>query len=383
MIERPELIRRVKRGLRDNRVTVLLGPRQCGKTTLAGMIGRQRKCEYFDLEDPRDLARLSAPMLALEDLRGLATIDEVQRKPELFELLRVLADRPNSKLRFLLLGSASPHLVRGVSETLAGRAAFIEMGGFDLGEIGHDNYRKLWMRGGFPRSYLARSEAVSRQWRDNFIRSFLERDIPQLGISVPAQTLRRFWTMAAHYHGQVWNGAQFARSLGSSEKTARRYFDLLSGAYVIRQLQPWHENLRKRQVKAPKMYVRDTGLLHALLSLETERDLSAHPKRGASWAGFCMEQVLAVLGVSEAYYWSTYSGPEIDLLVFSGGRRIGFEFKCADAPRMTKSIDVARSDLGLNKMFVIYPGGMSYKIDKDVEVVSILDVHSLAQRAKR
>ena len=378
MIERQDVVQRVEKALRHNPVAVLLGPRQCGKTTLAGMIGRRRKCEYFDLENPPDAARLSAPMLALENLRGLAIIDEVQRKPELFEILRVLADRPKRKARFLLLGSASPHLVRGVSETLAGRAAFIEMGGFDLREISHTSYRKLWLRGSFPRSYLARSETASCQWRNNFIRTFLERDIPQLGISIPAQALRRFWTMIAHYHGQVWNAAEFARSLGSSEKTARSYFDLLAGVYVIRQLQPWHENLGKRQVKAPKMYVRDTGLLHTLLSLETYRELSGHPKLGASWEGFCMEQVLAMTGAESTYYWSTYSGAEIDLLVFRGGRRLGFEFKCSDAPRTTKSIRNAQKDLRLDKVFIIYPGSVSYEIGKNVKVLSILDIKSLA-----
>ncbi len=378
MIERPNLMRRLEKALRNNPIVVLLGPRQCGKTTLAGMIGQRRKCEYFDLEKPSDLARLSAPMLALENLRGLAIIDEVQRKPELFELLRVLADRPKSKLKFLLLGSTSLHLVRGVSESLAGRAAFIEMSGFDLQEVGYESYRKLWIRGSFPRSYLARSESASRQWRNDFIRTFLERDIPQLGISIPAQTLRRFWTMIAHYHGQIWNAAEFARSLGRSEKTSRRYFDLLADAYVIRQLQPWHENLRKRQVKAPKMYVRDTGLLHSLLSIDTEKDLASHPKLGASWEGFVIEQILAIMGVENAYYWSTYSGAEIDLLIFKKGKRLGFEFKYSDAPRMTKSIHNAMDDLKLDKVFVVYPGKESYRIAKNVEVISVLDTDSLA-----
>lgn len=259
----------------------------------------------------------------------------------------------------------------------------VEIGGFDLREVGHGTHRKLWIRGSFPRSYLARSEAASCQWRSDFIRTFLERDIPQLGISIPAQTLRRFWTMIAHYHGQVWNAAEFARSLGSSEKTTRSYFDLLAGVYVIRQLQPWYENLRKRQVKAPKMYVRDTSLLHALLSLETYRDLSGHPKLGASWEGFCMEQVLAMTGAENAYYWSTYSGAEIDLLVFRAGRRFGFAFKYSDAPRMTKSIHNAQKDLRLDKVSIIYPGSISYKIDTNVKVLSILDIESLARRISR
>ena len=378
MIERPDLIRSVKKALRDAPAAVVLGPRQCGKTTLARVIASQRRCEYFDLEDPADLGRLSSPMFALGDLRGLVIIDEVQRKPELFEILRVLVDRPRSKAKFLLLGSASFHLVRGVSESLAGRAAFVEMGGFELREIGRENHRRLWLRGGFPRSYLARSGRTSHQWRNDFIRTFLERDIPQLGIAIPAQTLRRFWTMVAHYHGQIWNAAEFARSLGSSEKTTRRYFDLLAGAYMVRQLQPWYENLRKRQVKAPKMYIRDSGILHSLLSLETRRSVLGHPKLGASWEGFGIEQVLAVTKTRDAYYWATHSGAEIDLLVFRDGKRLGFEFKCTDAPRMTRSIHAAMEDLKLNKVFLIYPGEKSYRIQENVDVLSILDIDALA-----
>ena len=380
MVERTMLVRRVETALRRNPIVVLLGPRQCGKTTLAGMIAARRKSDYFDLESPADLARLSSPMLSLERLRGLVIIDEVQRRPELFEVLRVLADRPNRRAKFLLLGSASLDVVRGVSESLAGRAAFIEMDGFDLSEVGLEHVRRLWVRGGFPRSFLARSEADSRAWRSDFIRTFLQRDIPQLGISIPAQALRRFWTMVAHYHGQVWNAAEFAGSLGTSEKTARRYLDLLAGAYVLRQLQPWHENLRKRQVKALKMYVRDPGLLHSLLSLDTYRDLLGHPKMGASWEGFCIEQVLAFTGAEDAYFWSTHAGAGIDLLVFKSGKRIGFEFKCSDAPRMTRSLHNAKEDLRLHKAFVIYPGDTSYRIDEDVEVVSIGEIHSIARR---
>ena len=377
MIQREHLVKQVKNALRHNPVAVLLGPRQCGKTTLSRMIAAQRKCEVFDLEDPADVSRLASPMLALEPLRGLVIIDEVQRGPALFEILRVLVDRVGNRARFLLLGSASPHVVRGVSESLAGRAAMIEMGGFDLGEIGHENYRKLWMRGRFPRSFLARGEKVSWQWRGDFVRTFLERDIPQLGITIPAETLRRFWTMVAHYHGQVWNASAFARSLGQSEKTTRRYLDLLTGAYVVRQLQPWYENLRKRQVKSPKMYIRDTGLLHSLLSLETPKAVMGHPKLGASWEGFALEQVLAVLDVPDAYYWATHSGAEIDLLVFKNGKRLGFEFKCTDGPQMTRSIHNAIADLNLDKTFIVYPGKQSYPIETNVRALSILDLDSL------
>ena len=377
MIARPDLIRRVRRALRDNPVAVLLGPRQCGKTTLARMIAERRRCELFDLEDPRDLARLEAPMLALEPLRGLVIIDEVQRKPELFELLRVLADRPRGGARFLLLGSASPHVVRGVSESLAGRAGVVEMGGFDLREIGAENYRSLWLRGGLPRSYLARSGPASRRWRADFVRTFLERDIPQLGITIPAQTLRRFWTMVAHYHGQVWNAAELARSLGRSEKTAGRYLDLLSGAFVVRQVQPWFENVGKRQVKSPKVYVRDTGLLHALLEIDTQRDLLRHPKLGASWEGFAMEQVLAATGSESFYWWATHSGAEIDLLLLKGAKRIGVELKCADAPRMTKSIRTAMDVLKLDHVHVVYPGPKSYPIEKKITATAIVDIGSI------
>ncbi len=374
MIPRPDLLRRVKSALRRSPAAVLLGPRQCGKTTLARGIAAERRCEYFDLEDPRDLAQLESPVLALEPLRGLVVIDEVQRRPELFPVLRVLIDRPGARAKFLLLGSASPHVVRDVSESLAGRVALVDMSGFDVGEIGAENHRRLWLRGGLPRSYLARSHTASRQWRDSFIRTFLERDIPQLGIAIPAATLRRFWMMVAHYHGQVWNAAEFARSLGQGEKPARRYLDLLSGAFVIRQLPPWFENISKRQVKSPKVYVRDSGLLHALLGLETQRDLLGHPKLGASWEGFALEQVLAVTGAEKAYYWATYSGAEIDLVVFRGARRVGFEFKCTDAPRMTRSIRAAMESLHLDRVHVVYPGRKSYAMAERVEAVSLLDL---------
>ena len=373
------MIHCVKDALAHNPAVVLLGPRQCGKTTLARQIAKNSEHDFFDLEDPADLARLSSPMLALEDLSGLVIIDEVQRKPELFEILRVLVDRPRSPAVFLLLGSASPHLVRGVSESLAGRVAFVEMSGFDLREIGPKNFKQLWTRGGFPRSYLADSDRISYRWRNDFVRTFLERDIPQLGISIPAERLRRFWTMIAHYHGQIWNAAEFARSLGSSEKTVRRYLDLLSGAYVIRQLPPWHENLRKRQVKSPKIYIRDSGLLHALLSLETSKGMLRHPKSGASWEGFALEQVLAVLETSDAFFWATHSAAELDLLIFRDGRRLGFEFKCTDAPQMTRSLRVATSDLRLDETFIVYPGRKSYRIDERTRAVPLLDIDSLSQ----
>lgn len=365
------MLQAVRDGLMRSPVVALLGPRQCGKTTLARMFARRQKCEYFDLEDPTDLARLASPKMALGDLEGLVILDEVQRKPDLFEILRVLVDRPRNRARFLLLGSASPHLIRGVSESLAGRVAFVDIGGFDLGETGSSSTERLWLRGGFPRSFLAPTEKRSYDWRMDFIKTFLERDIPQFGISIPAQTLRRFWSMVAHYHGHVWNAAEFARSLGSSEPTARRYLDLLSGAFVIRQLQPWHENIGKRQVKAPKIYIRDSGILHALLSIRNRDDLVRHPKCGASWEGFALEQVLSLLRPQEAYFWATHGGAELDLLVFSHGRRYGFEFKCEDAPRLSKSMAIAFEDLDLENLWVVYPGSKIYRIGKRMEALPL------------
>lgn len=382
MVNRPVLEKNILVALKHNPVVALLGPRQCGKTTLARIIAGKTKCEYFDLEDPADLNRLSAPKFALERLSGLIIIDEVQRKPELFEILRVLvdrpaADRPAADARFLLLGSASFHLVRKVSESLAGRVAFVEMGGFNLKEIEYDNFLRLWLRGAFPRSFLAENSDLSFQWRSNFIKTFLERDIPQLGITIPAQTLRRFWVMVAHFHGQLWNAAEFARSLGSSEGTARRYLDLLSGTYVIRQLQPWYGNLRKRQVKSPKLYIRDSGLLHALLSIESLPGLQRHPKYGASWEGFALEQVLEAIKPQEAYFWATHAGAELDLLIFRKDKCIGFEFKCSDAPAITKSMRIALEDLNLDKIWIIYPGTKSYILHQQVEVISIRDLEIL------
>jgi hypothetical protein len=276
------------------------------------------------------------------------------------------------------LGSASPHLVRGVSESLAGRVGFVHMAGFDVGEVGPDNFPRLWLRGGLPRSYLAADDKLSQQWRLDFVETFLERDIPQLGIAVPAERLRRFLTMLAHWHGQVWNGAQLARSLGLAEGAVRRHLDVLVGSYIVRTLQPWHENLRKRQVKSPKVYIRDSGLLHALLAVETADALAAHPKFGASWEGFALEQALALSGWREVYFWATHAGAELDLLAIADGRRIGVEFKCADAPKITRSIRAAIEDLRLDEMLIVYPGKQSYPLDQRVRVVAMRDLPSLA-----
>ncbi|HVR96817.1 MAG TPA: ATP-binding protein [Thermoanaerobaculia bacterium] len=353
----------------------ILGARQVGKTTLA----RQLAARYdgpvtvFDLEDPTDLARLSEPMLALRDLRGLIVIDEVQRRPDLFPVLRVLADRLERTSRFLLLGSASPELLQQSSESLAGRIYYHELEGFDLDEVGAEAGEQLWLRGGFPRSFLAATDADSAEWRRGFVRTFLERDLPGLGIQVPAQTLRRFWTMIAHYHGQVWNGAELARAFGVSAMTVRRYLDLLTSALVLRQLPPWFENLGKRQVKSPKVWIADSGLLHTLLGLESREDLEGHPKVGASWEGFAAREVIARLGArpEETFFWATHAGAEIDLLIVRGRKRYGFELKRTAAPRITPSIRTALVDLQLERVDVIYPGEQTFTLAEGVRAVAI------------
>jgi len=384
MIARPALLKSVRDGLKANPVVALLGPRQCGKTTLARGLAASVATSYFDLENPADLARLAEPMLALERVKGLAVIDEVQRRPDLFPVLRVLADRRPAPARFLVLGSASPELLRQTSETLAGRVRFVEMGGFSLDEAGAQHWRRLWARGGFPRSYLARSEEESMRWREDFIRAFLERDLPQLGMRVPAATMRRFWTMLAHYAGAIWNASEIGRSLGDAHTTVRRHLDLLSSALVVRTLQPWHENLGKRQVKAPKVYVRDTGLLHALLGVPDIDALESHPKLGASWESFAIEQVLLRAGAREAYYWRTQAGSELDLLLFLGGKRIGVEVKYGDAPAMTKSMASALADLRLHRLFVVHAGNARFPLGRKVEALPLDDcIRELAKASGR
>ena len=380
MIPRPEPFSQIEASFQVHPVTALLGPRQCGKTTLARFMAEKSLSTFFDLENPVDLQRLSAPMQTLNDLSGLVVIDEVQRKPELFELLRVIVDRPDQNARFLLLGSASLNLIKGVSESLAGRIGFVDLGGFQLWEAGAECRDRLWIRGGFPKAFLADSDESSIQWRESFIRTFLERDIPQLGITIAAETLRRFWTMVAHYHGNVWNAAEFARALGTSENTARRYLDILSGAYMIRVLPPWFENLKKRQVKAPKIYIRDTGLLHSLLQISTRTDLQGHPKIGASWEGFALEQIISVLQTRDAYFWATHAGAELDCMITLKGKRHGFEFKYADAPGRTRSMQIAIEDLGLEHMWVIYPGKQKYKLDSKITVIPLEEIQQLRKK---
>jgi predicted AAA+ superfamily ATPase len=369
MIQRPQALKAVAIALEETPVCALLGPRQCGKTTLARQIAEKGKAHYFDLETAISRTRLEdSPELALSELQGLVVIDEIQRLPGLFATLRPLADRSGPPARFLILGSASPELVKGASESLAGRVSFVGLGGFGLEEVGADSLPVLWQRGGFPRSFLAASDSASERWRQNFICTFLERDIPQLGIRIPAETLRRFWMMVAHYHGQIWNGAELARSFGVSETTVRHYLDLLTGTFLLRQLPPWFENLGKRQYKAPKVYVRDSGLLHSLLGARRRDELLGHPKLGASWEGFALEQVLHVAGTAEAFYWGTHAGAELDLVLFRGGRRYGVEFKHADAPAMTKSMHIALDDLKLERAWFVYPGKESYRAHEKVRV---------------
>jgi hypothetical protein len=372
-VPRTNLLRRVDAAFAVHPCVSLCGPRQSGKTTLARLLaGREKELAYFDLERAVDRQKLAQPEQTLNPLCGLVVIDEIQRQPTLFQTLRVLLDREDMPARFILTGSASPDLIRGISESLAGRAATVDVGGFTLDETGE--LPALWQRGGFPRSYLAADESGSFLWREEFVRSFLERDIPQFGISIPAETLRRFWTMIAHYHGQVWNGADFARSLGTSEPTARRYLDILAGAYMVRVLPPWFENLKKRQVKSPKIFVRDTGLLHSLLGLPDRATLLGHPKLGASWEGFCIEQLLAIMPTRDAYFWATHSGAELDLLVTHGGRRHGFECKHADAPVSTKSMHIAMKDLGLHHLWVLYPGNDRYPLDERITAIPAHDI---------
>lgn len=369
--QRPALQQAIERGLARSRVVALIGPRQCGKTTLARQFVSADSINYFDLEDPVSLARLDQPMTALQDLSGLVVIDEVQRRPDLFPVLRVLCDRTPLPAHFLILGSASPDLLRQSSETLAGRLEIIRMAGFSLAEVGVEAQSRHWLRGGFPLSFLAMSDVDSLAWRKNFIQTFLERDLPQLGVKIPAASLYRFWNLLAHYHGQVWNAAEAARVLEVNESTVRRYLDLLEGVFMLRQLAPWYANLGKRQVKSPKLYFRDTGILHQMLGTPDMRALLLHPKSGASWEGYVVEEVLKAIEPDDAYFWATHAGAELDLLVFKEGRRIGVECKRADAPRLTPSMRIALEDLGLDHLVVIYPGARAYPLSDRVTVLPL------------
>lgn len=383
MLDRPRHLQRL-RGLLDRHPVVgILGARQVGKTTLARSLATDfdGPTTFFDLEDPDDLARLAEPKLALKALRGLVVLDEIQYQPELFRILRVLADRPGKPATFLVLGSASPDLLKQSSESLAGRIHYHQLDGFALDEVGFDDWQSLWLRGGFPRSYLADSDAFSAEWRRGFVRTFLGRDLPALGIRIESESLRRFWTMIAHYHGQTWNGAELARAFGVSASTVRRYLDLLTSALVVRQLQPWHENLSKRQVRAPKVYLADCGLLHTLLDLETHHELSGHPKVGASFEGFALQEVITHLGArpETCYFWGTHAGAELDLLIARGQLRRGFEFKHSSAPRTTRSMHQAVQDLQLNRLDVIHAGEASFRMADKIFATGISKLQELPE----
>ena len=371
MIRRTSILSELKNALARNRVVVLVGPRQSGKTTLARELIEEDSVNYFDLEDPASLARLDEPMTALRPLKGLIVIDEIQRRPDLFPVLRVLSDRRGTSARFLILGSASGNLMRQTSESLAGRMERMVIGGFSMAELGFEAEQQLWLRGGLPLSFLAESDLNSIAWRKNFIQTLLERDFPQWGVRVAATALQRFWTMVAHYHGQIWNSAEPARALGVSESTTRRYLDLLTDAFMIRQLQPYHANLKKRQVKSPKVYVRDSGLLHQLLGIDSMKSLFSHPKVGASWEGFVIEQVLRMEPHDEVFFWATHQGAEIDLILRRGDDLYGVECKRTDTPRLTPSIRIALDDLKLKHVFIIYPGIQRFPLARQVEAVPL------------
>ena len=380
MIERRDYVAQVRRLLREFRVCAILGARQVGKTTLAAQVAEGWKggVERFDLENPRDIRRLGDPLGALEPLRGLVVLDEIQRLPDLFPVLRVLADRKRRATRFLVLGSAAPELLRQSSETLAGRIAFLRLAPLRSSEVGVENAERLWVRGGFPRSYLAPSEPASVRWREQFVTTFLERDKPQLGIRIPSSTMRSFWSMLAHYHGQRLNWSELGRAFGVTDKTVRRYLEALESTFVVRLLRPWHANLKKRQVKAPKVYLADSGLLHTLLDIPNLRSLEGHPKVGASWEGFALGEVVQRVGIrwEDCSYWATHQGAELDLLIRKGRRKLGFEFKRTAAPGITPSMRVAQEDLRLDRLLVVHPGEGSYPLARRIQAVSLRDVEA-------
>lgn len=373
----------IVKGFRVHSVVVILGPRQCGKTTIANLHSTKTReqgipVKVFDLEDPSHLRQLENPKLALESLKGLIVIDEVQNKPELFSLLRVLVDKNKGKQQYLILGSASRELIKQSSETLAGRVAFIELTPFNSMEIDNSNY--LWLKGGYPISYLAESIEDSFNWRKNYITTFLEKDIPNLGINIPANRLRKFWNLLAHYHSNVLNSSELGRALGFSHTTVKKYLEILVGTFMIRELKPWHENIAKRQVKQSKIYFRDSGIYHYFLGIIKEEDLQATPKIGASWEGFALEETIRSLNVDaeDCYFWATHQGAELDLLITKYGKKIGFEYKYQDAPRITKSMQIAIDSLHLDKLYVIYPGKDNYTLDNIIEVINIDSVRTLS-----
>ena len=371
-LNRPIYEQQIVESIKNNPVTAILGPRQCGKTTLARKIAADFSSVFIDLEDPADFELLrNSPKQFLEQQSGLIVIDEIQVLPELFNLLRVLVDQASGVDRkFLILGSASPDLIRNSSESLAGRIGFVDLTGFNLEETGSSTFQELWLRGGFPRSYLAPTMKQSFQWREDFIRTFLERDISMLGFNISPHTMRKFWMMMAHYHGQIWKASEFSRSLGISEPTAKRYLDILSGTYMVRQLQPWYENLKKRQVKSPKVYIRDSGILHALLALP-DNQIMTHVKLGASWEGFVIEQILQKMGSRDYFYWRTHTGVELDLLILKNSKRYGFEIKYSEKPQVTQSMRLAMEDLKLDKLFLVYQGKHQFEIENGIKLLPV------------
>jgi hypothetical protein len=379
-IIRSDYTLKINRLIKNNPVVALIGPRQVGKTTLARDVAKQYSdTTFFDLENPAHLDRLRDPMLSLSYLTGLIVIDEVQHHPDLFKVLRVLSDEPGNKRKFLVLGSASPVLLQQTSESLAGRIAYLEISGFSLQEVGISHLKKLWLYGGFPRSYTSRDLAASVEWRLNFIRTFLERDLPQLGINIPAITMRRFWMMLAHYHGQIWNSAEFYRAFGMSDKTVKHYLDILTSTFIVKQLAPWWVNISKRQVKSPKIYLSDTGLLHTLLGIENQEQLESHPKVGASWESFALETVITQLNVQpeEIFFWSTHTGAELDLLIMRANTRLGFEFKRTTIPSVTKSMSVALEDLQLTHIYVVYAGNETYPLASNITAIGLAQICDL------
>ena len=375
VLDRPRHLETVRSLLDQFPVVGLIGPRQVGKTTLSRLLADSSEglVTRFDLENPRDLSRLEDPLLALEELTGLVILDEIQLRPEIFPTLRVLCDRVPNPARFLVLGSASPELLRQSSESLAGRIAYHELGGLSLAEVGLDAQEVLWTRGGFPRSFLASSEATSLRWRQEFVRTFLERDLASLGIDMPPAALRRFWSMVAHYHGELWNASELARSFGVSHKTVGRYLDILCATFMARRLEPWHANLAKRQVKSPKIFLSDPGILHALLGIGDREQLLGHPKAGASWEGLAIQEVIRVLGArdSECFFWRLHTGAELDLLVQRGLQRRGFEIKLTTSPRTTRSMHSAIEALGLDELTVIYHGDEVYPLAPKIRAVGM------------
>ncbi len=370
-MERVDFEIKIEKGFLVTPAVALLGPRQCGKTTLAKAYGSSSglKVHHFDLEDPLDLVRLENPTLTLEKLEGLIIIDEIQRIPDLFPVLRVLIDKKLPQ-KFLILGSASRELAQQSSESLAGRLSYIELTPFTLMEVNDENSEKHFVRGGFPLSFLAETDEISYLWRESYIRTFLERDIPALGIRVAPLQLRRFWMMLAHFHGQIVNFADLGRSLDINEKTARSYLDILVGTFMIRELAPWFENIGKRQVKRPKIYFRDSGIFHSLIGARNLQDIETNPKLGASWEGYALEEVIRSTNATpeECFFWGIHEQAELDLLIIKDGKKLGFEFKYKDAPRLTPSMVKSLETLSLDELTVVYPGSKEYQLADKIAV---------------